>query len=142
MAIKRKASAKWEGTLKEGKGTMSFGTYTDLNYSFSRFKEDGEGTNPEELIGAAHAGCFSMAFNVSLERAGYKAKSVETDAEVMFDKLDEGWRITKIKLICNATVPDISEDEFMELANGAKEGCPISNALSAIDIELDANLNQ
>ena len=140
--LKRKATAKWEGTLKDGSGSMNFGTYTNMPYSFTSRFENGEGTNPEELIGAAHAGCYSMAFNVGLEQAGFNAEYVQTEATVGFEKKEGGWEITKITLTVNAKVPGISEDKFNELAEGAKKGCPISKALAAVDIELDATLHQ
>lgn len=138
--VKRKATAKWEGTLMDGSGSMTYGTYTG-NFSFTSRFEEGEGTNPEQLIGAAHAGCFSMAFNVGLERAGFNAEYVNTEAVVDFNKLDEGWRITGILLKTQAKIPEITEDKFQELANAAKEGCPISNVLSA-PITLEATLVQ
>ena len=139
--LKRKATASWEGTLRDGNGKMSFGTYNDLPFGFSSRFENGEGTNPEELIGAAHAGCFTMAFNVGMEREGFKADYVNTEATVNFEKKDEGWRITKILLTVKARVPGIVESKFQELAKAAKAGCPVSNALS-VDIELDATLEQ
>jgi len=138
--LKRKASAKWEGTLQEGSGSMNFGTYKNMPYSFTSRFENGEGTNPEELIGAAHAGCYSMAFNVGLERAGFKAEYVKTEATVGFEKVDGDWTITKVTLDVNASVPDISEEKFQEIANGAKEGCPISRLLDT-EIVLNATLN-
>ena len=140
MALKRTAHANWKGTLKDGSGSMDFGTYKNLNYGFTSRFENGEGTNPEELIAAAHAGCFTMAFNVALERAGFLPDYVDTDANVKFEKLDEGWRITNIHLVTTAKIDGISNDQFQEIANNSKNGCPISNALAAIPITLEANL--
>jgi osmotically inducible protein OsmC len=142
--MKRKATSVWKGTGKEGTGTLTTqsGALKDLPYSFKlRFEnEDGkQGTNPEELIGAAHAGCFNMALAVQLENAGFTPDRLHTDAHVTFEKTDAGFTITTIKLILDANVSGISEDKFMELANGAKEGCPISRALNA-EISLEATL--
>lgn len=144
--MKRIAKAVWTGSGTEGSGTLTTpksGAFTDLPYSVKlRFKnEDGtQGTNPEELIAAAHAGCFAMALSVALEKAGYTADSIETKAELSLDQVDGGWAITKINLKLDASVPDISDDEFDEIANGAKEGCPVSNVLNA-EISLDYTLN-
>jgi osmotically inducible protein OsmC len=142
MAI-RKSFAKWTGDLPHGKGTVALGSGAfEGNYSFSSRFEEGTGTNPEELIGAAHAGCFSMAFAHELAQAGHTPESVETTANVHLDKTDGGFSITKIHLECVANVPGIGEDLFMEKANGAKAGCPVSRALGAIEITLDAKLQQ
>lgn len=144
--MKRIAEAIWNGSGTEGSGTLTTpksGAFTDLPYSVKlRFKnEDGtQGTNPEELIGAAHAGCFAMALSVALEKAGYTAESIKTKATVHLDQVDEGWAITKIDLKLDASVPEISDDEFDEIANGAKAGCPVSKVLNA-DITLDYTLN-
>ena len=139
---KRTAEARWDGTLQEGNGTMRMasGAY-EGPYSFqSRFQE-GDGTNPEELIAAAHAGCFSMALSGELGRAGHSAESVETRATVHLDKLDEGFGITRIELDTRARVPGVSEDEFQQVAEAAKKGCPVSRALAAVEtIELRAEL--
>lgn len=139
----RKSNAKWTGDLAHGKGTMAFGSgaYSG-NYSFASRFEDGTGTNPEELIGAAHAGCFSMAFSHELAQAGFTPESVETTANVHLDKDAGGFSITKVHLECVASVPGISEELFMEKAKGAKAGCPVSRALGAIEITLDAKLQQ
>jgi len=137
----RKASAVWNGTLKEGNGTMKMqsGAY-EGKYSFgSRFEED-PGTNPEELIAAAHAGCFSMALSGALTKSGFTPERVETSAKAHLEKVDEGFKITRIQLTCQATVPDIDEAKFQELANGAKGGCPVSRALTGVAISLDATL--
>jgi osmotically inducible protein OsmC len=139
---KRTASARWNGSLQEGEGTMRMasGAY-EGPYSFqSRFQE-GDGTNPEELIAAAHAGCFSMALSGALGSAGYEAESVETDATVHIEKAGEGFAITRIELRTRASVPGIDEDEFQRQAASAKEGCPVSQALAAVgSIELEAEL--
>jgi osmotically inducible protein OsmC len=139
---KRTANARWDGSLQEGNGTMSMasGAY-EGPYSFqSRFQE-GDGTNPEELIAAAHAGCFSMALSGELGRAGHEAESVETTATVHLDKLDEGFGITRIELDTRARVPGVDDGEFQRIAEAAKQGCPVSRALAAVEaIELKAEL--
>jgi lipoyl-dependent peroxiredoxin len=139
---KRTAEARWDGSLQEGNGTMRMasGAY-EGPYTFqSRFQE-GEGTNPEELIAAAHAGCFSMALSAELGRAGHSAESVETRATVHLDKVDEGFAIKRIELDTRARVPGIEDSEFQEVAEGAKKGCPVSQALAAVEsIELRASL--
>ncbi|PSP80125.1 peroxiredoxin [Halobacteriales archaeon QS_1_68_20] len=136
----KKANATWRGTLKEGDGTMSTesGAY-EGEFSFAKRFGDEPGTNPEELIGAAHAGCFSMAFANELDEAGYPADEVSTEASV---HLADG-SITRIDLVTEATVPDIDDDQFQEIANDAKENCPVSRALtggSIQEITLDATL--
>jgi osmotically inducible protein OsmC len=139
---KRTAEARWDGSLQEGNGTMRMasGAY-EGPYSFQSRFEEGEGTNPEELIAAAHAGCFSMALSADLGRAGYDAESVETTATVHLDKLDEGFGITRIVLDTRARVPGVDEDEFQRVAEGAKKGCPVSQALAAVEtIEVNAEL--
>jgi lipoyl-dependent peroxiredoxin len=139
---KRTANARWDGSLQEGRGTMrmSSGAY-EGPYSFQSRFEEGDGTNPEELIAAAHAGCFSMALSGELGRAGHEAESVETTATVHLDKLDEGFGITRIVLDTRARVPGVDEGEFQRIAEGAKEGCPVSQALAAVgSIELKAEL--
>ena len=139
---KRRAEARWDGSLQDGNGTMRMasGAY-EGPYSFqSRFQE-GDGTNPEELIAAAHAGCFSMALSGELGRAGHTAESVETNATVHLDKVGEGFGITRIELDTRARVPGVSEDEFQRAAEAAKGGCPVSKALGGVDsIELRASL--
>ncbi len=135
----RVAEAEWRGNLREGNGTMKFDAW-EGPYSFvSRF-EQGEGTNPEELIAAAHAGCFSMAFADDLANAGYKPVSVRTTARVTVEKVGGGFTITKSALSTEAEVPDISQKAFVELANGAKAGCPVSRALAGVEITLEARL--
>jgi lipoyl-dependent peroxiredoxin len=139
---KTTANARWDGSLQDGSGTMRMasGSY-EGPYSFqSRFQE-GDGTNPEELIAAAHAGCFSMALSAELGRAGHEAESVETSATVQLDKVDEGFAITRIELDTRARVPGIEADEFQRIAEAAKQGCPVSKALAAVEaIELKAEL--
>lgn len=137
----RSAEAEWKGDLKNGKGTIKVesGAFKTDYDSASRF-ETGSKTNPEELIGAAHAGCFSMALSNELASAGHDPKSVQTKAEVVLEMKDDGPEITTIRLISKANVPGIDEDEFMEIANGAKEGCPVSKVLAAAKIELDIEL--
>lgn len=140
MAI-RKASAVWEGSLREGKGTMKLGSGAfEGAYSFSTRFEEEPGTNPEELIGAAHAGCFSMAFSANLGRAGYTPDYVRTTADVYLEKVDGGFKITRIVLHMEARVPGLDEKTFVEQAEAAKSGCPVSQALAAVPIELDARL--
>jgi lipoyl-dependent peroxiredoxin len=137
----RKASARWDGSFKEGSGTMRVGSaaFEGPYTAESRF-EEGEGTNPEELIGAAHAGCFSMALSLALDQAGHHPESIATDASVHIDPADDGFSITRVELATRARVPGIDEDEFQRLAEAAKQGCPVSKALGAVDIALDARL--
>ena len=137
----RRADASWEGSLQEGRGTMRMqsGSY-EGPYSFqSRFQE-GDGTNPEELIGAAHAGCFSMALSGELGRAGHDPDSVETTATVHLDKADAGFKISRIELETKARVPGIDAGELEKQAQAAKEGCPVSQALAGVDISVKAQL--
>ncbi|NQY85379.1 MAG: OsmC family protein [Alcanivorax sp.] len=135
------ASAHWEGDIKKGKGTISTqsGALKEQPYGFNTRFEDEPGTNPEELIGAAHAGCFSMAFSLELGNAGYTADSIDTKAKVTLDKDGDGFSITRIHLDMNAKIPGINDAEFQKIANGAKEGCPVSKVLNA-EITLDAKL--
>jgi len=137
----RKANAVWKGGLKDGGGNIQLesGAYSGA-YSFSSRFESGSGTNPEELIAAAHAGCFSMAFSLELEKAGYKPASVETEARVSIEKTGDGFAITKIVLNTKGSVPGIKEDEFLKLANNAKVGCPVSKLFKGADIQLEAQL--
>jgi osmotically inducible protein OsmC len=137
----RKANAVWQGNLREGKGVLklSSGTY-EGPYSFSSRFEDGSGTNPEELIAAAHAGCFSMAFSSGLGRAGFTPDSIETTAEVTLDKVDGKNQIVKIHLVTTAKVAGIGNDQLQEIAASAKLTCPVSVALSAVPISLEAHL--
>lgn len=139
--MERTASAVWNGSLKEGKGTISTqsGTLKDTQYSFgSRFAE-GVGTNPEELIAAAHAGCFSMALSAQLTEAGFTPDSIETSARVTLD-VHGAPTITKIHLTTKAKIPNIDKAKFDELAANAKNGCPVSKVLKAAEITLDATL--
>jgi lipoyl-dependent peroxiredoxin len=138
----RSAEATWNGGLREGNGTMRMasGAY-EGQYSFSSRFEEGTGTNPEELIAAAHAGCFSMALSGALERAGYPPERVNTTARVHLDRGESGFRIARIHLETEAVVPGIDEAAFQQEAEGAKKGCPVSQALGAVEeITLDAKL--
>jgi len=137
----RTAEAEWNGNLFEGSGRMRLGTGAyEGPFSFKSRMEDGAGTNPEELIAAAHAGCFSMALSAQLSNAGHPPKSVRTKANVHFDKVEGGFAITSIDLHTEADVPGIDAARFQELAEGAKKGCPVSKALAATKINLDAKL--
>jgi lipoyl-dependent peroxiredoxin len=139
MAV-RKARAVWEGTLKEGKGTMeTWDGKIKGGYSFTSRFENGTGTNPEELLGAAHAGCFSMAFSLMLENAGFPPKRIVTGADVTIENTGQGFAITSIKLSTEADVPRIDAAEFNKIAEQAKRECPVSKALSGVPrIELVA----
>ena len=138
----RSASAVWQGSLKDGKGTISTQSKTlvDAQYSYSTRFENGVGTNPEELIAAAHAGCFTMALSSQLTSAELTPESIETTAVVTMDKTDDGPTVTKIHLVTKAKVPNAEKEKFDELAKKAKEGCPISRLLKAAEITLDAQL--
>lgn len=139
--MQRKASAVWKGGLKDGKGTVSSGSgvLRDTPYSFSTRFEDKPGTNPEELIAAAHAGCFSMALSGQLGGAGMTADSIDTQATLTMEKLDAGWTVTKVHLDVTARIPNADKAKFEEAANNAKAGCPISRLLKA-EITMDAKL--
>jgi osmotically inducible protein OsmC len=139
--IKRNASAHWSGTGKEGKGalTTQSGTLSNTPYSFSRRFGDEKGTNPEELIAAAHAGCFTMALAFQLTGAGEPPESLDTRADVSLDPVEGGFKISAVALTLKAKVPGLSKDEFMKLAEAAKAGCPVSKVLNAT-ITLDATL--
>ena len=139
--MKRKASATWNGGLRDGNGTMSShsGVLSDTQYSFSTRFENGIGTNPEELIAAAHAGCFSMALAAELEGAGFTPESIHTNSTLTFEKTDAGFTITTIHLDVVAKVPGVDADTFAEIAAGAKSGCPVSRVLNA-EIMMDAKL--
>jgi osmotically inducible protein OsmC len=140
MAI-RTANAKWDGGLTDGNGTMAFGSGAfDGPYSFQSRFEEGPGTNPEELIGAAHAGCYSMQLSGVLGAAGTPPESVSTEAKVHLLKAGEGFKISKIALTTRARVPGIDDAAFQEAADTAKNICPVSVALSATEITLDATL--
>jgi lipoyl-dependent peroxiredoxin len=139
---KRTASARWDGSLQEGSGAMRMasGAY-EGPYSFQSRFEEGDGTNPEELIAAAHAGCFSMALSLVLGQAGHEPESIETEATVQLDKAGDGFAITHILLRSQARVPGIDADEFQQLAEAAKDGCPVSKALGGVEsIALEAEL--
>lgn len=138
----RSASAVWHGGLKDGKGTISTqsGTLNETQYSFSTRFENGVGTNPEELIAAAHAGCFTMALSAQLTDAKLVPDTLETTAVVTLEKTDDGPTITKIHLTTKAKVPGAEKKQFDELARKAKEGCPVSQVLKAAEITLDAQL--
>jgi osmotically inducible protein OsmC len=140
MAV-RKAEAVWKGGLRGGKGTVSSGSglFQDSPYSFSSRFEEGVGTNPEELVGAALAGCFSMAFAADLEKAGYKPQHVHTVASVHLAQVGGAFTITRIHLETDAQVPDIEESRFLEIAEGSRKGCPVSRAL-AVEKTLDVKL--
>lgn len=131
--MKRQASAGWQGSLKDGKGSVSTesGVLAQAQYSFGTRFESGIGTNPEELIAAAHAGCFSMALSVQLGNAGLTPDTIETTAVVTFENKDEGWTITESHLEVSAAVPGATPEIFARLAQEAKAGCPISRLLNA-----------
>ncbi|MCU1724683.1 OsmC family protein [Pseudomonas sp. 5P_5.1_Bac1] len=141
--MKKTASAVWQGGLKDGKGQISTesGALKQVPYGFNTRFEGTPGTNPEELIGAAHSGCFSMALSMILGEAGLTAERIDTTAEVTLDKQPDGFAITAVHLILKAKVPGASEEQFLELANKAKAGCPVSKVLNA-KISLDATLLQ
>ena len=139
--MKRKGSAVWRGGLKDGKGTVSTdsGVLSNTQYSFSTRFEDGKGTNPEELIAAAHAGCFSMALSAQLGNAGMTAEQIQTTATVSLDKTDGGFSITAVHLDVTAKIPGADKQAFETAANNAKSGCPVSKVLNAT-ITMDAKL--
>lgn len=137
----REAEAEWNGNLVDGDGTMKLGSGAfEGKYSFASRFEEGSGTNPEELISAAHAGCFSMALSNVLEEDGYSPERIETDARVTLDEVEGDFKITGIELVAEGSVPDITEEDFREKAELAKDNCPVSVALSATDISLEASL--
>jgi len=139
--MKRNASAVWRDGLKDGKGTISTdsGVLNNAQYSFTTRFEDGKGTNPEELIAAAHAGCFSMALSGQLGNADLTAESINTTASVTLEKTDAGFTITKVHLEVLAKVPGATQEKFQTAANNAKTGCPISRLLKA-EISMNAKL--
>ena len=141
MTMKRKASAVWRGDLKAGKGVISTesGTLKETQYSFSTRFESGVGTNPEELIAAAHAGCFSMAISAELGKAGITPESIATTATITMEKTDAGFTVTESHLDVTAKVPGQDKTKVLEIANAAKAGCPISRLLKA-NITMDAKL--
>jgi osmotically inducible protein OsmC len=137
----RTAHAEWNGSLPEGTGQMAFGSGAfEGPYSFNSRMEEGPGTNPEELIGAAHAGCFSMALSGVLGAEGHEPESIKTDAKVRFDKEGEGWAIKSVALTTRGRVPGLDEEGFAKAAEAAKENCPVSKALGGVEISLDAAL--
>jgi lipoyl-dependent peroxiredoxin len=137
----RTAEARWQRSLQDGSGTMRLGSGAfEGSYSFNSRMENGAGTNPEELVGAAHAGCFSMSFANGLSQAGHKPQEIRTTASVHFDKTDQGWGISRIDLATEGNVPGIDEATFKRLAKDAKKNCPVSKALAATPITLSATL--
>ncbi len=139
--MQRQADARWTGDLKSGTGELALGSGAFKgSYSFASRFEDGTGTNPEELLGAAHAGCYSMALALATSTAGHVATSVDTKATVHLGQVDGHPAITKIELNCTAVVPGISESEFQALAEATKSGCIVSQALSAVPMHLTAKL--
>jgi osmotically inducible protein OsmC len=140
MAV-RKADAKWQGGLREGSGQVRIGEAGQYQpYSFGSRFEEGVGINPEQLLGAAHAACYSMALSADLERAGFVPEEVQTKAQVFFEKIDPGWTVTRIHLIVAAKVPGIDPEAFDAATSAAKDGCPISRALKAVEVTLEAQL--
>jgi lipoyl-dependent peroxiredoxin len=139
--VTRRASAVWEGTLKDGKGTVSLGSGAfEGAYSFASRFESGHGTNPEELLGAAYAGCFSQAFSLELTEAGYPPDSISTEALVRLEKVEAGHAITEITLKTTGVVPGIDTETFQQLAESAKDGCPVSRALQGVEKQVEAKL--
>ena len=139
--MERKASAQWNGGLKDGKGAVSTasGALRGVPYSFAMRFGDTPGTNPEELVAAAHAGCFSMALSGELEKVGYRAERIETKATLNFEKMDAGWTVKSIHLDVTAKVPGADSAKFQAAANAAEKGCPISRLLKA-EITMSARL--
>jgi osmotically inducible protein OsmC len=138
----RTADAEWQGNLVEGKGHISLGSGAfDGPYDWRSRSADGAGTNPEELIAAAHAGCFSMALSAVLTEGGHVPTSIHTTARVRLDKVEGGFAITRIDLATEATIPGISAEQFEQAAQGAKAGCPVSKALAGTEIHLTATLS-
>ncbi len=139
--MQRKANARWQGTVKEGSGTLSVqsGTLRETPFSFTARFGDGKGTNPEELIAAAHAGCFTMALSFMLNNNGFTADAIDTEAALTLDRVNDNWTITAIHLTTRARIPNITPAKFNELASNAKANCPVSRVLNAT-ITLDAAL--
>src|ERR687889_286886 len=139
--MKRRGSAVWQGGIRDGRGTVSTesGVLSEAQYSFATRFEEGKGTNPEELIAAAHAGCFSMALSKQLGDAGMTAESIDTTASVSLEKTDAGFSITKVHLDVTARIPGADSAAFEAAANNAKAGCPVSRLLNA-EITMDAKL--
>ncbi len=141
--MKRKASAVWHGSLKDGKGSLltESGVLRETQYSFSTRFENGSGTNPEELIAAAHAGCFAMAFSAELGKAGLTPEAIHATATVSLDKTDAGWTVTASHLDVTAKVPGADKTQILSIANVAKLGCPISRLLKA-SVTMDAKVEE
>lgn len=140
MAV-RNAEAVWEGNLRQGQGSMSLGSGAfEGNYTFASRFEEGTGTNPEELLGAAQAGCFSMALSAELDKAGYTARRIRTRAQVYLEKVGDANTVTRIHLDTEAEVPGVDEQTFQEKAAAAKQGCPVSRALTGPELTLNARL--
>jgi len=140
MAV-RNAEAVWEGDLQKGKGTMKFGSGAfEGAYTYASRFEEGTGTNPEELIGAAHAGCFSMFLSAVLSKAGFVPNRIETTATVHLEQVEGAPWITKIHLDCEADVPNVDDKTFAEQVEVSKKGCPVSKALGGVEISVDATL--
>ena len=138
----RTANARWEGNLKDGNGNLKLGSGAfEGKYSFGTRFEGAPGTNPEELLGAAHAGCFSMALAAGLAKAGHQPQSIETSAAVHLDKLESGFGIAKIVLTTRGVVPGLSAEEFDRFAEDTKKGCIVSRALASVPMELQAILS-
>lgn len=135
----RHAHAHWEGTIKEGSGQVTFGGMR-LPYSFASRFENGSGTNPEELLGAAHAGCFAMALSLMLTEAGFPPDALDVTAQVSINPHQGGFKITRSHLVCTARVPKIDEAGFRKHAEAAKAGCPVSVALAGTEISLEVTL--
>lgn len=140
--IKKTGSANWKGSLKEGTGTVSTqtGVLDQANYGFKSRFEGGTNTNPEELIGAAHAACYSMALSMILGQHDLEASSIDTKATVSLEEVDGGFAITKIHLDVTASIPDATDAQFREATQAAKEGCPVSKVLAGADITMDAKM--
>ncbi|MFQ6615213.1 MAG: OsmC family protein [Fidelibacterota bacterium] len=137
----RTGRAVWKGTLQNGEGTVQTETgVLDARYSFSSRFESGTGTNPEELLGAAHAGCFSMAFASGLEKAGFTVERISTEDRVHIEKVEDSFTITKIETTTECDVPGMDDETFQRLAEDAKKNCPVSRALKAVQIDLVARL--
>jgi len=137
----RKAHARWDGGIQEGKGTIDFGSGAFRGaYSFTSRFEDGAGTNPEELLAAAHASCFAMALSLILGKAGFKPDYVDATANVTITQQGGGFRITRSDLVCEAKVPGIDKPAFVQHAESARANCPVSQALAGIEITLEATL--
>lgn len=142
MAIVKSAKAEWNGDLKTGTGKVSTESGNlDSSYGFNTRFGDQKGTNPEELLGAAHASCFSMALSNKLSTAGHVPEYIRTEDKVYLEKVGEGFKVTKIEVNMEASVPGIDEEKFKTLAEDAKQNCPISQALKAVEITLNAKLN-